>query len=569
MYFDLFAQTYSSPRIEHVVNILTAIRDTLLRAAALLFNQTTLQILVPVVILSLLVWLGVMGVRLESNKPKPKDPYKRGRFLLAFEEAKELADDLRPSDDPGLPFGGLQAPSIVRRTHFAFFGRTGSAKTIKLRFLMQSALPTIGLVPDQRALIYDPKLDFLSILYGMAIRCPIKILCPFDLRSVAWDMARDCTEPATAIEIASIIIPEEEGHNRYFPDAVRDLLQGVLTSFLNVTPNVWTLRDVIHAMTQPQYLRQILTRCAATRRLLGYLDNDRNFADVLTTINTKLGPLVPIAACWDRAVERVSLDEWQRGDFILVLGNHEKLRSTLDTVNRILFKRAMEVMLAADESESRRTWLFMDEIREAKKLDGLSRLITKGRGPGVCVCLAAQGIEGIRDAFGEQAGEELASQAAQLAFLPLSSAVTAEWASRILGKYERREYRKGYSGGNDSASEEIVNREAVKPSELLSLPQANPKNGIQGYFISSEIGAWRATIPGDVVSKTLLPADPNVPDFLPRPASHQYLTPWNDDDLARLKLKQEPEAPTTDNGTSAPGNASQGTSRLRIVTPKH
>ena len=251
----------------------------------------------------------------------------------------------------------------------------------------------------------------------------------------------------------------------------------------------------------------------------------------------------------------------------MVMGNHEKLRSSVDTINRILFKRASEVMLAANESNTRRTWLFMDEIREAKKLDGLSPLLTQGRSKGVSVCMAAQGIEGIRDAFGEHAGEELVSQAAQLGFLGLSSAASAEWAGRVLGKYERREYRRGYSGG-DTASEEIVHRDAVMPSELLGLPQANPSNGIQGYFISSEIGAWHATIPGDWVSKTLLPADPTVPNFIERPASHQYLRPWDDADLARLKLKREPDGP--DN--SAPGDPPDGetpdNSRLRIITPK-
>ena len=556
----LFAQTDSSVWREIVDNLPPPVRSKLTDSPIL---SIAVAILVAAAFVIFVVW-----IIKNSKREKPRDPYERGRFLLDFDEANEIANEIRPKDDPGLPWGGLLLPTNVRTTHFALFGRPGAGKTIDLRFLMQAALPTIGLVPDQRALIYDPKLDFVALLHGMSLRCPIKILCPFDLRSVAWDMAQDVTDPATAIEVATIIVPEEDGHNRYYPDAVRDLLQGTLTSFLTTTAEAWTLRDVILGMTQPAYLRQIITRCPSTRRLLGYFDNDRNFADVLATVNTKLGPLVPIAACWDRATERVSLEQWQRGDFILVMGNHEKLRSSLDTVNRILFKRAAELMLAADESDTRRTWLFMDEIREAKKLDGLAQVLTKGRSKGVSVCLAAQGIEGIRDAFGEHAGEELVSQAAQLGFLGLNSPASAEWASRLLGKYERREFRRGHSESGPSSSEQIVCRDAVMPSDLLNLPQANPRNGIEGYFISSEIGAWSVRISGEFVSEHLIPADPDVPNFIPRPTSHQYLRPWDDDDLARLKLKREPDDPNL----PTPGPVVEGgphdLSQLRFINSK-
>ena len=172
-------------------------------------------------VVGLLAWLAFT-----QKKEKPSDPFERGRFLIDAQEARKIADDLRPKDDPGLPWGGLQLSSTARTTHFFLVGRTGSGKTILLRCLMQAALPDIGLIPDQRALVYDPKLDFIPVLYGMGLRCPVKILCPFDLRSVAWDIAGDCTEPATAIEVAVIIVPDEEGQNRYFPDAVRDFIQG-------------------------------------------------------------------------------------------------------------------------------------------------------------------------------------------------------------------------------------------------------------------------------------------------------------------------------------------------------
>ena len=127
--------------------------------------------------------------------------------------------------------------------------------------------------------------------------------------------------------------------------------------------------------------------------------------------------------------------------------------------------------------------------------------------------------------------------------MAVNSPATAEWASKIFGRYERTEYRLAYAPREVTSKEEIVNRETVPPGDLLALPAANRKNGIQGFHISAEIGAWFSEVQGDWIAENLLPPDPSVPAYLPRPVSHQYLLPWDDQDLARLKLTREAEGP--------------------------
>jgi hypothetical protein len=248
-----------------------------------------------------------------------------------------------------------------------------------------------------------------------------------------------------------------------------------------------------------------------------------------------------------------------------VIGTHETLRTTLDTINRILLKRIAQVVVGAGDSDTRETWLFLDEIRETQKVDGLYRLFTKSRSKGVSIALAAQGIEGIRDAFGDKVADELTSQCSNLSILGLNSPATAKWASEILGRYERTEVRRTSGTGGDSLQEQIVNRETVMPSELLALPSANPKNGIPGYHVAPDIGAWFTAIPGDRVRRELMSSDPDVPNFVPRPTAHQYLRPWDHRDLARLGL--EPEA---DAGIDAatPRHPPVLMSRLRVLSPK-
>jgi len=98
------------------------------------------------------------------------DPHKRGRRLLSFEQAEAIADEIRPEDDPGLPWGGLLLSSAMAVLHWCICGGTGSGKTLTLRLLMQTALPLITKGSDRRALVYDGKKELLSLLHGMGNR---------------------------------------------------------------------------------------------------------------------------------------------------------------------------------------------------------------------------------------------------------------------------------------------------------------------------------------------------------------------------------------------------------------
>ncbi len=91
-----------------------------------------------------------------------------------------------------------------------------------------------------------------------------------------------------------------------------------------------------------------------------------------------------IAASWERSSRSISLREWLETESILILGNDEATRTALDAINQVIFKRLSELVLAQSESESetRRTWIFLDELRQGGRLEELSALLTKGRSKG-------------------------------------------------------------------------------------------------------------------------------------------------------------------------------------------
>ena len=339
----------------------------------------------------LFAYAGFVGLFSVLFGRRPKAPFTgekhlRGRGLISFDEAKKIAETKTQGDTRPPFFGMTHIPERAATTHFLFVGATGSGKTLSLRMLMESVLPVKDSM-DTRALIYDAKQDMLSVLEGMKLGCPIYILNPFDKRCAAWDMAGDITSPSSADQLATILIPEEKNSSSpYFSDAARALMSGVIVSLMRTAPGAWEFRDVIYALKNAERLKKLLSRTKETEDLIPqYFSNERTANDVISTVATKIQRYQYIAAAWSRAQQKISLTKWVTENSILVLGNDEATRSALDAINRVIFKRITELVLAQSESHTRRTWVFLDELRQAGKLDGLNSLLTMGRSKGACV----------------------------------------------------------------------------------------------------------------------------------------------------------------------------------------
>lgn len=306
-------------------------------------------------------------------------------------------------------------------------------------------------------------------------------------------------------------------------------------------------------MRDESLLRQVIGASEATRHLLQYTEHSTTFQNILSTVLTRMAPYEIIAATWDRTEHRLSLRRWLQSESILILGNDEDNRAAIDTINPLIFKRLSELILAQPEVEpgnSRTTWLLLDEVRQAGKLDGLSALMTKGRSKGAAVLLGFQDINGLRDVYGRDVADELVGQCNTKAILRLNSPETARWASRLVGSSEfvetrqsrsrsRNFYDSGWREGGSSGvsfSDGISKRELILDSEFLDLPGTSREHGLSAVFVSPVTGAFRDHLTGQWLADHLKSPDRSIPNFISRPEAHQYLRPWSDNDASNLGL---------------------------------
>jgi len=480
----------------------------------------------------------------------------RGRSLRQADQVEAILK--AQTEDGNLRFGRFQFPARVAHGHFACVGATGSGKTMIQRLLMQSVLTKIGRGRGSRALIYDAKQDLISILAGMKLSCSIRLFHPLDTRGTAWDLAADITSPASALQRASLLIPRSDRDtNPFFTNAARHLLFGVLLQCLLRVPGQWSFRQVLLMLRDTQLLRLILDLSEETRHLLQYCTHEGTFQNLVSTLLTYIGPYEIVAAAWDRSTSRLGLRAWLEEESILILGHDEANRVAIDTLNRMVFQRLTELILGQGEvtaANPRQTWLFLDEVREMGKLEGLSRLLTKGRSKGVAAVLGFQDVAGLHDVYGREVAEELLGQCNSTVILRLNSPGTAKWASQLFGTREvlerSRNLNRSRSSRNlgfdfsassgEAISSGITKRDVVLESEFLDLPEPSPGGGLSAYFLNPITGGFRDHLPGDWIRTHLVSPDRLVPDCIPRPESDQYLRPWDDTDAVLFGLLEVP-----------------------------
>lgn len=469
-----------------------------------------------------------------------------------IEEAlARYAEHLRSMNDPGFQLGPQRIETEAAKGHILVIGATRTGKSLIAWGLIRSVLegfdPDSG--KDQRAILFDAKQDSLSVLAAMKLKSPVKTLNPFDTRAYGWRISEDIRTPAAGQRLGSLLVPMNPHLSQpHWDETLRGLISELAISFMSnpETRDSWTFRDLIYAATNRERACAVLRHTPSGRDLIEMSLTDREHAlNVMATVCAKLKPFSIIAALWDRAQgegRTISFSRWKKEQSILVLGNSHELRDAMRTVNQLLFSAASQAMLDLDNNETRESWVFLDEVRQAGRLAYLTDLMVEGASRGVKVVMCLQDSKGLDEEYGRNLSGELSGQCHTIVSCKLNQEETATNVAAKFGDTELWQLKTSRTdGGRKTTSWELERRAAVLPSEIMRLPTPSKRRG-QGVkaFYLTPAGAYLHTMSPDFIDKTLgCGRDPDVPDFIPRPPDDQYLRPWDEGDLKRLSLPMD------------------------------
>lgn len=384
-------------------------------------------------------------------------------------------------------FGGCPIDPIAAEGHFGLIGGSGTGKGRLMNSLIASVIPFLNRGFASRAMIFDAKADTLPLLQMLGVPASrIIVTDPFVQSSSRWDVARDVQSIAEAQQFSKLLIPESGGDtNRFFYDAPRLLLKGVVEVLIARSNGRWTLEDVIRIMLDTSSMSHVLKQDPQYRTLVRICRkvSSRTFQSIYFTMACQLEPLLLACNLWKHAPGTFSVRDWLKSDSILVLGHSSESPEAQQTINRLIVNRAAQYMLRQPDQRDDLTWMFFDELSETSGLDSLPALLQRGRSKGVRVALAFQSLPGLRINYESDLALAIAGLCRNQSFLNLSCPETADWVSGRIGDFESltRKMNMGFSssyssgaggptgssGFNQGYSWDFERVTAVYPSQLM------------------------------------------------------------------------------------------------------
>ena len=395
---------------------------------------------------------------------------------------------------PAFPF----ALSLDRETrHFFVLGSIGGGKTQVILPLMLAAQAR-----NDRMIVHDNKGDFTAKLPGDPI-----IVAPWDERSVAWDVAADCTTKQDARELAARLI--QESKDPMWSSAARQILVGFLISLQQERGTNWGWKDLaaLVPLPQPDLLRLMAKFNPEGVRAVE--DASKTTQSILITLSSYMSVVFDLADAWgDKpSTQRLSFLDWLADE------NHPRRTLVLQNSGRFAsLSRAyiggILAMLSSrinspdfEDSKTRRIWFFLDEFPQLGKIENFAPLLEVGRSKGVRVVIGAQDMAQIRKLYGRDEAQSWASMVGTQVFARINPGETADWVAKLVGDriVERPNLSvSGTPGGSGQNVTKSYSRESIPvllPSQLsdeLGSSRAGVKCLLLG-FRNANILLWQYT----------------------------------------------------------------------------
>jgi type IV conjugative transfer system coupling protein TraD len=398
-----------------------------------------------------LAWLGLSGVA--GGLIEVGSRWRRGRARAGQgrgAEAIRVAEvELRPGSEC---------------EHFLFAGSPGSGKSTAIKDMLDQVRER-----GQRAIVFDASGEYIELYYREGRD---RILNPLDQRGEVWTLWADVREATDYQTIARSLFPS--GRDPFWADAGAALFSAAAEK-LAAGPSNRRLHELLTTATIEE-LGKLLAGTAAAK----FLDPSAGAmpSNLIATVTSRVGawrlltdpPAGQAAFSLRRFIEDEGHDGWL---FLAMRQDHE---AALRPLVSLWCDLAATAILSLPPDRGRRFWVVLDEVATLQRLPALEPLMAKGRKHGAAVVLGLQSMAQLRDSYGRDAAEALASMPQTWLALRTVEPGTAKWLEQALGEAEVGEARESVSMGAEairdgvSLSQQVQRRSVAMATELMTLP---------------------------------------------------------------------------------------------------
>ena len=293
---------------------------------------------------------------------------------------------------------------------------------------------------------------------------------------------------ATAQALASAICPKEKsGKDAYWSDAAASVLTAVLLWLTDQPGEQKTLgraREIV-TKTRKEFVGEYLTKMAASSAFEGAIrENAAPFIDLAqetySGVMSNLGQHTKFLS--DPQVKRAtatssfSMADLMNGPTTVYVVIPPDRMETQRTWLRLLITAGMQTYKHRTRANVNRCMFMIDEFLALGRLDELPRDIATMSGYGVDFTLVVQGLDQLKEVYGE-AHATILSNCAYKWFCNVKDLHSAEYLSKMLGKRTVTTTSKSTSMGlnpgggssGQSTSHGATGRDLLMPDEILNL----------------------------------------------------------------------------------------------------
>ena len=403
----------------------------------------------------------------------------RLRSKLATKKELDSAGIYRPYVFAGLPY-----PWRLEQSHAMLIGTTGTGKTVELSSIVAQIKER-----RHRAVIFDLTGAFIERFYdpGRDI-----ILNPLDARCPQWSIFNECASEAEFTTAWEALVPHDGGTSEpFWVQAARML--GVETCMKLMKEGRATNRALYHELMTAdlKHVHKLVEKTLADPITAPEAARMAESVRAVLNTNAKSIRLIPTDG------PMFSIKDWMRGDSaegsLLFLSSRYVDMSVNRTMLTTWMDTALNTLMTMSRSQDVRMWFLVDELGALHRLSALEKGLQTARNYGGAVVLGIHAFGKLKETYGQNVAETLASLARTKLLLATDDRPTATFESDSIGHRQFREMEEGYSYGYDNVRDAVTltsrrNLEPlVLPDDIMSLPKLTGYVRFPGGFPAAPV----------------------------------------------------------------------------------
>lgn len=430
------------------------------------------------------------------------------QYFKGAEAVVNLKKYMGKVEDDAVKIAGIPISHDRTTKHIAVLGKTGGGKTVALLPIMRAAIER-----GDKVILFDNKSDFTRLLNDKNGNgnCPV-IVAPWDARSAAWDVAKDCRTRAEAAELAVKFIGESS--DPMWSEGARSILTGFIHKLQVEKQETWTWKDLgdLIAITTMNDVEALMEKyhpegkrsVESIKNAVGESEGaGKTTQSLLITLSSQISPIYRMGEAWDGVEEKFSvrdfLDDKLKSKVVILQGNAALMgiqNAYIGGIIAMLSGRVNSPDYAERPASAPGLWLFFDECPQLGKLPELKPFLEIGRSKGVRVVMGFQNPSQLKELYDKDGADSMLDIFQSYIFCMLGSEA-ADWASNSVGKQIIERFKPSTStnsgsggGGSSSASWDRQEDAAIRPVDFT-----------QGLGVDKEAGGvWALYWPtgGDI-----------------------------------------------------------------------